>query len=291
MIANDNAILEHFIENWDKMLKDYVSKMEDKIISRKFLPTRNIGGDVMYDIVTRYDRTGAGAQIMSKGAVPKGSGVDATTETYMMYQLLDGFLIHEKDMKLDPKLKGRELEIILNNIHRAENILTLTGNTAHGMDGLADIVPAGNVWSAAEKWDRTGGAPEYYDDVLSAIALMDQDFEPRYLIGNRQDMLQLYWLSDDTKQPVYQQIAGLFGKNPTDPVSSWLIPCGNSTLPVGTAYVVPYDADAAELVISENPSLRAIPQQRGGNYPIEMYEWLNMEWHEPNAFCSIDTLQ
>lgn len=289
MITNDAAILERMIENWEKELKDYISKLEDKIISRKLLPTRKAGADVMYDIVTRYDRTGAGAQIMAKGAVPKGSGVDATTETHMLYQLLDGFLIHEKDMKLDPKLKGRELEIVLNNIHRAENILVCQGSEPHGINGLQGIVPGGNKLNAGDKWDRTGSATtDYYSDMLDCINAVDPDFEPRWIIGNRFDLNQLYWLSDDTKQPVWKQIASLFGKRETDPMDSWMISVGDATLPKGKVYIAPYDPSAAELVISENPTLRAIPQQRGGNYPIEMYEWLTTEWHEPDAFVELN---
>ena len=287
MIVNDNAILEHFIENWEVELKDYISKMDDKIVSRKILPTRKIGADVMYDIVTRYDRTGAGAQVMAKGAIPKGSGVDATTETHQVFQLLDGFLLHEKDMKLDPKLKGRELEIILNNIHRKENTLAISGDSTHGINGLVDIIPSGNKTTAEAPWDRSGAAPEYYEDILEAMVTVDQDFEIKYLVGNRADLLNLYWLSDDTKQPVWQQIAGLFGKTPQDKLSSWMIPVGNNTLAKGEVYLMSYDKTAAEMVISENPSLRAIPQQRGGNYPIEMYEWITFEWHEPDAFAEI----
>lgn len=289
MIQNDAAILSHYIENWDRKLKDYISKLEDKIISRKILPTRKIGADVMYDIVTRYDRVGAGAQIMAKGAVPKGSRLDATSETYQMYQILDGFLIHEKDIKLDKDLKPRQLEIILNNIHRAENILTIQGNALHNIDGLQTIVPSANQLSASDKWDRTGAStPEYYNDILDMMNAMDSDFEPRWLVGNRVDLNQLFWLSDDTKQPVWKQIASLFGKSATDPTSSWMVPCGDLTLPKGKVYMLPWDMEAAELVISENPTLRAIPQQRGGNYPIEMYEWLTTEWHEADAFVELN---
>lgn len=289
MIANDAAILSHFIENWEKQLKDYISKLEDKVISRKILPTRKIGADAMYDVVERFDRTGAGAQIMAKGAVPKGSGLDATSETYQMYQLLDGFLIHEKDMKLDPKLKGRQVEIILNNIHRAENILVCQGNAQHNISGLQTIVPGANQLNATDKWDRTGSnPPEYYNDMLDSINAMDSDFEPRWIIGNRTDLNQLYWLSDDTKQPVWKQIAALFGKRETDPMDSWMCSVGDLTLPTGKVYIAPWDNQAAELVISENPTMRAISQQRGGNYPIEMFEWLTTEWHEPDAFVELN---
>ena len=49
------------------------------------------------------------------------------------------------------------------------------------------------------------------------------------------------------------------------------------------------DSDAAELVVSENAKIRNLPQQRGGNYPIEVYSWLTVEKHRPLAFVELDT--
>ena len=289
MWMDSAAILQHFIENWEKELKDYISKLEDKIISRQILPVRKVGADVMLDQVVHFDRTGAGAQLMAKGSVPKGSGLDARSVPFDIFQLLDGFLIHDKDLKLDPKLKSRELEIILNNIHRAENILAVQGNAGHNILGITGAALANTNGVATRKniWDKTGSAPEYYNDLLDCLNLMDSDFEPRWLLGNRTDLNQLYTLSDDTKQPVWKQIASLFGKTETDPMRSWMVMCGTLTLPAGKVYMLPSDNKAGELVISENPTLRALPQQRGGNYPIEMYEWLTVEMHENNAFVEL----
>jgi len=263
--------------------------LEDKIISRKIFPVRKVGADVMYDVVQRYDRTGEGAQIMAKGAVPKGSGLDATSVTYTIYQLIDGFLLHEKDLKLDPKVKTRELEIILNNIHRAENILSIQGNAIHNIDGVATIVPAGNQLNTLGIWDGSGSTKQFYNDILRMRQAMDPDFKPAFLLGNDTTLLYLMQLSDDTKQPIWKQIAALFGKTETDPIDSWMISCGDLTLAAGKVYMLPHDNRAGELIISENPTMRALPQQRGGNYPIEMYEWLTMEFHEPDTYVELDT--
>jgi hypothetical protein len=287
-MQTDTAILQHQIEIWIKELPDYISRLEDKIISRQILPTRKIGANIMFDNVTHYDRTGAGAQIMAKGSVPKGSRIDATSVQFQMYQLLDGFLIHEKDIKLDPKLKQRELEIILNNIHRAENILAINGNTLHSITGITGAAAANSngVATRTAVW-TTPASAKYYDDVLSCLNLMDSDFDPRWLVGNRTDLNQLMHLSDDTKQPIWKQIAALFGKTETDPMRSWMVPCGDLTLAAGKVYVIPQDNRAGELVISENPTLRQISLQRGGNFPIEMYEWLNVEIHNNDAFVEL----
>lgn len=288
MITNDVAILQHQIELWQKELPDYINKLEDKVISRLALPTRKVSASTMIDNVTHYDRTGAGAQIMAKGSVPKGSRIDATSVAFNIYQIIDGFLIHEKDLKLDPKLKGRELEIILNNIQRAENILAVNGNTIHNVTGITGAALANTNGTATRTavWSTPASAA-YYNDILSAINLMDSDFEPKYLIGNRTDLNMLQTLSDDTKQPVWKQIAALFGKTETDPMKSWMIPCGTLTLPVGEVYIVPHDNRAGEFIISENPALRQISQQRGGNYPIEMHEWVTVEIHNNQAFVNL----
>lgn len=288
MIQNDTAILQHQIEIWKKELPDYINRLEDKVISRLALPTRKVAASVMIDNVTHYDRTGAGAQIMAKGSVPKGSRIDATSVPFNIYQIIDGFLIHEKDIKLDPKLKSRELQIILNNIQRAENILAVNGNTQHNVVGITGAANANTngVASRTAVW-TTPASAKYYDDILKSINLMDSDFEPRYLLGNRLDLNFLQTLSDDTKQPIWKQIAALFGKTETDPMKSWMIPCGDLTLPIGKVYIVPHDNRAGEFVISENPALRQISQQRGGNYPIEMHEWVTVEIHNNQGFVEL----
>jgi hypothetical protein len=294
MIENDTAILQHKIELWKREIPDYVNAMLDDMYGRKIMPVRKIGADVLVDNIEHYDRTGKGAQIMAKGAVPKGSNLTVTPETFYMYQLLDGFLIHEKDIKADPKLKSREIEIILKNITRLENNMVINGDAAHGIRGIVHAAtdnsgyqPTGYV-SPTATWATPAGA-KYYDDVLKCLDYMDTKFKPRWLLGCQTDINKLLTLSDDTKQPVYQQIANLFGKNPTDPLSSWAVSLDTTVMAAGYVYVIPQNPDAGELVISENPTLRAISQQRGGNYPIEMYAWENIEIHNDDAFVRLKT--
>lgn len=289
MFQNDAAILQHKIEQFKKELPDYISKIEDKIISRMVLPVRKIGAELMWDNVEHYDRTGEGAQILAKGQPPKGSGSVASLVPFQMFQVVDGFKIHEKDLMLDSKVKSRDLEIILGNIHRKENIMAIRGDAPHNIKGLVGAAQANTngTETATTNWATTASAL-YYNDLLRTRDKMDADFEPRWLIGNRTDLNKLDVLSDDTKQPVWKQIASLFGKTEMDSKKSWMVPCGDLTLPTGKVYMCAQDPKAAELVISENPTLRALPQQPGGNYPIEMYEWLNVEIHEDNAFVELD---
>jgi hypothetical protein len=288
VIENDMAILQHKVEQWKREIPDYLNKILDDLYGRKIMPVRKVGADLLVDNIEHYDRTGAGAQIMAKGAVPKGSNLTVTPETFYMFQLLDGFLIHEKDIKVDAKLKSRQVEIILKNIHRLENSMVINGDTSHGIVGITGAAAANSIGTASRTavWSTPASA-KYYDDVLKTLDYMDTRYSPRWLVGNKKDLNKLLTLSDDTKQPVYQQIATLFGKNPTDPMSSWTVGLDDTVLAQGKVYVIPQNPDAGELVISENPTLRAISQQRGGNYPIEMYAWETVEIHNNDAFVQL----
>lgn len=290
MIANDAEILQHFIENWEKELPDFIDKLEDKVVARKVWPTRKVGEDVMIDVVVRYDRTGAGAKIMAKGSVPAGSGSVATPVYHQIFQLLDGFKIHEKDMKLDPKLKNRDVEIVLGNLNRAENYIGINGDAQHNIPGITTDIPGANQLNTLGTWAGGGSAVQYYNDIKRMRAAMKAGIRPAWLIGNDSDLVQLLSLSDDTKQPVWQQIATLFGKKATDPMDSWMMELGDETLAAGKVYMAPYDPEMGEMVISENPKMRAIAQQEGGNYPIEMYEWLTFEKHEVTAYVELDVV-
>lgn len=294
MIQNDAQILQHFVENWEKVIPKYINKLEDKIISRKVLPFRKVGADVAIDIAQEYERTGNGAEIVAKGTAPKGSGSEANDVPYKLYQLLDGFDIHEKDMKLDPKLKERNLEMILKNIHRAENILALQGNATYNIGGIVPAAQAnvnGVIGSGdiAGPWDGSGSARNIYNDLLLGINKLDPERDPRWLIGNKKDLNWLFAKDDDNREPFWKSVSTLFGKFPTDKLDTWMVTCGDLTLPVGKVYIACMDTEAGELVISENPTLRPLPQQRGGNYPIEMYEWLTVEMHDNEGFVEVAT--
>ncbi len=286
--TNDAAILQHSIEQWKREIPDYVSKLEDKIISRKIVETRKVGAEIMWDHITHYERTGEGAQILAKGSTPKGSGSEATDIPFEMFQICDAFKINQKDLHLDPKLKSRDMNIILKNIHRKENIMAIRGDAATnivGITGAAAANPNG-VASRTDVWTSPTTA-KYYNDILAMDDLLDPEFEFRWLVGNKLDLNKMNHLSDDTKQPIWKQIASLFGKSEADPKNSWQMPVGNLTLPQGKVYAIAQDEDAAEFVISENPALRELAMESGGNIPIEMFEWVRMEIHKNAAFVEL----
>ena len=294
MIQNDAEILQHFVENWEKVLKDYLSKIEDQIISRRLLSYRKVGEDVAIDIQQNYDRTGQGAEIVAKGVAPLGSGSVATQSPHILYQILDGFDIHQKDLALDPKLKNRDMEIIMGNVHRRENILAVNGDTPHNIPGIAPaaalnsngVIASGDI---AGDWDGSDTNRDIYNDLLLGKNLINPDRTAKFLLGNSTDTNWLFAKDDDNREPFWKTVCSLFGKTPTDPITDWLVSVGDLTLTAGNVYIVCYGPESGEIVISENPSPRFLPQQRGGNFPIELYEWGTVEIFDNDSYAKVAT--
>lgn len=290
MRVNDQAILQRLVENYEKQIPEYFERLEDKIVSRVILPVRTVGDDVAIDVVEHIDRTGTGTQFIAKGTVPKGSGIEASEIPHILYQAMDGFMINEKDLSLDKQIKTRKLKVVLANMQRFENKVSINGDTDRTIPGIATLAaanPNGTI-TAQGTWDGSASARDIYDDLLGARGKMDGDYEPRFLIGERTDMNWLRAL-DSERKPFWHMVSSLFGKTPQDPMNSWAIEVGPKTLSPGFVYMATYDDEAAEFVISEDHKVRQIPQQRGGNYPIEVYSWYTIEGHDNKGFVQIKT--
>ena len=193
MIQNDAAILQHFVEEWEREIALYVEKYRDNMAARNVLPVRNVGEDIAIDVVQKYDRTGPSAQVVAKGSVPQTMGISATSAKHEVFQIATGFRLNAKDLKLDPKSKVRLVDIAMRDMHRAEDDFALNGNTELNVNGLVDAAQAnanGKITTSTNKgkWSGETGT-DIYDDINTAIGLMDGDFEPAYLIGNRTDLL------------------------------------------------------------------------------------------------------
>jgi hypothetical protein len=258
--------------------------------ARNLLETRNVGEDVQIDVVTTYDRTGPGAQITAKGVAPESMGVKAASIKHDVYRISTGFHINRKDLKTDPKTKNRLVDIAMRDIHRAEDDFALNGSTKHGVNGIVQAARKNSngkitVSDNAGAWSGETGT-DIYDDINSAIALMDGDFEPAFLVGNRADLLNLNRM-DSERQPYYKTVSGLFGKtNEND--KSWMFM--TKRLNVGYVYVIPKDFLAGEFVIGENAHIiDDYPMQPGENFWIELSSWVVPEMHQNNAFVEIAT--
>lgn len=289
MIQNDSAILSHFVEAWQREIAIYIEKFKDNMAARNVLPVRFVGEAVQIDVVQKYDRTGPGAQIVAKGSVPDTMGVTASTVNHEMYQIATGFYLNAKDLSSDPNTKLRLVDIAMRDVHRAEDDFALNGKTVLNVKGIVGAAQAntnGKITTSTNKgkWSGETGT-DIYDDINTAIGLMDGDFEPAYLVGNRTDLLRLN-RPDSERQPYYKTVAGLFGlTNELDKSWMWM----SNHITAGHVYVTPKDFLAAEFAVAENAHLIEYPMQAGQNYYFELVSWVVPEVHQNNAFVEIAT--
>ena len=296
MITTDAAVLKHFVETWEREIVDYVEKYKDNMTSRNVMHVRNVGADVAIDVVTNYDRTGPGAQITAKGAVPKTMGVEVSDTKHDIYQISTGFEIAKKDLSLDPKTKNRLIDIAVRDIHRKEDDFAINGDSGINVGGIVDAAQAntngkivasgasGSDTNNAGAWSGETGT-DIYNDINTALGKMDDEFVPKYLLGRRTDLLYLNRM-DSERQPYWMSIAPLFDKKEGD--RSWI--WNTNWIAAGKVYLVAEDFMAGELVVSENVSID--PLYNGGlgpgkNYHFEIGEWVVPEFHNNDAFVEI----
>lgn len=293
--ANDvSTIQQRAIEVWNKEILNYVEQHKDNMTARNVLAQRKLSPSVEIDVVTTFDRTGPGAQITAKGAAPDKIGSKASYDYHSMYQIATGFNITAKDMKLDPSLKNRLIDIAMRDIHRAEDAFAIFGEDKLGVKGIVGAAQAnGNgkiVASGASGTEvNNSGAwtgeigTDIYQDVNAAIGLLDGEYEATYLLGNRKSMNCLTRLNPE-RVPYYKELSGLFGKkNEADKSWMWT----NDTIADGVVYVVAKDFMAGEYVVSENPRIVPYALAPGENYPFEVISWSAPEIHVDEAFVEI----
>lgn len=295
MIINDSTIIQRNVEEWTREIKSFIDKYGDNMSARNLLPTRNVGADTAIDVVTTYDRTGEGAQIVAKGAIPDVSGQKSTTAKHDIFQISTAMNVTAKDMKLDPKFKTRQIDIMMRDIHKAEDSLMFNGNASYGITGLITAAQAnengkivasgasGNDTDNNGKWSGEIGT-DIYDDVNNAIAKMDADFDPAYMIGTRTDLAYLN-RKDSERQAYYKDIGTAFFGKKNENDKSWI--WKTNQIDSGKVYIIPKDFMAAEYVISENPRIVPYPMGPGENYRFEINSWSTPEFHENDAFVEI----
>ena len=289
MIQNDAAILSHFVEEWEREIALYIEKYKDNMVARNILETRVVGEDVQIDVTQKYDRTGPGAAIVQKGAVPSSMGMSAESVNHEVYQIATRFVLNAKDLKKTPKSKTQLADIAMRDIHRAEDDFALNGKSALNVNGIVAAAQAnsnGKITTSTNKgkWSGETGT-DIYDDINTAIGKMDGDFEPAFLVGNRVDLLYLNRM-DSERQPYYKMVAGLFGRmNEND--KSWMLMTNH--IAAGKVYVIPKDFMAGEFVIAENAHIVEYPMGPGQNYYFEVVSWVVPEMHQNDAFVEIAT--
>lgn len=287
MIRNDAATLQHFVEAWEKVIPEWVDEHKQNLTARNILHRRDVGADVTIDVVEKYDKTGQGAQITAKGAVPKTFGLTTKSENFTIHQIATGFNINVKDLKTNPAAKSRLVEIALAEIHEKEDDVCLNGSAAHNITGVVGAAEAnanGKITAATNKgaWAGETGT-DIFTDVADGISLLDSKYKPSFLVGNSKDIRYLYH-KDSERNMYYEDMGILFGlTNPKD--TSWI--WASDYIARGKVYIVSKDTMAADFVVSEDPGIVTYALAPGQNYPIEVYSWSETEIYANEAFVEI----
>jgi len=294
-MALDAQVAEHAVKTWEKEIEDWVERYKDNMVARQVAHVRKVDEKVEVDVATKYERTGTGAVVAAKGHIPKGSSFTSTETPYTLYQIIDGFGIHAKDIRQDPKAKNRNVSICMGNLHRKEDLFFINGDAGlnvKGMAATAQANPNGKITASGASgsdvdnkgaWaGETGTDP--YDDIIQAIDRLGENFDPFCLLGHRNDLN--YLLRKDSQRRTFaDDVAGLFGaKEPKD--RSWMIYCNQMTR--GKVYVGARHPEACELVVAENPHPIIYPMQPGQVYPVEVVEWVRAEFHNAECWVELD---
>ena len=294
MIQNDAAILEHFVEEWKKVIPTWVDEHKQNLTARNILHRRDVGADITIDVVEKYDKTGQGAEITAKGNVPKTFGMKTSSENFSIHQIATGFNISVKDLNASPESKTRMIEIALNNIHEKEDDIALNGSSAHNITGIVDAAQAntngkivasgkaGNDINNKGAWSGETGT-DIFTDVADGIGFLDSKYKPSFLVGNSLDMRYLFH-KDSERNMYFEDMGILFGKtNPED--TSWI--WSSDWITRGHVYLVSKDTMVADFVVSEDPGIVTYAMAPGQNYPIEVFSWSEPEIYANEGFVEI----
>jgi uncharacterized linocin/CFP29 family protein len=287
MIRTDAATLQHFVEAWEKVIPEWVDEHKQNLTARNILHRRDVGPEVTIDVVEKYDKTGQGAQITAKGAVPPTFGLTTKSENFTIHQIATGFNINVKDLKASPNAKSRLVEIALAEIHEKEDDVCLNGSSAHNITGIVGAAQAnanGKITAGTNKgaWAGETGT-DIFTDVADAISFLDSKYKPSFLVGNSKDIRYLFH-KDSERNMYYEDMGILFGqKNPKSTDWIW----SSDYITRGHVYIVAKDTMAADFVVSEDPGIVTYALAPGQNYPIEVYSWSETEIYSNEAFVEI----
>lgn len=279
-----------FVTAWFREINEYEQQYNNKKFARTFLPNREVGASIDYDSVMYYDSPDRMGQFLSKGSIPGTFSARARSKKHEIYQIAEAFVINERDLaKPDgASMKTKELDIAVRNLHKAEDYAAINGDGADllGIVAAARANTNGKITTSTNngEWDGTDTSRDISEDINQAFVLMDDEFTPAYLLGNRKSLS--YLNTRDSQRIMFaEQVAALFGKAPND--RSWM--AESEFVPDGYVYLMPYDPQAAEFVVSEEIDIKDdYAKQPGGNFWIEITEWINpAEIHQNNAFVEI----
>jgi hypothetical protein len=287
---------------WVQAINDYELNYRPELTARNVLPYRNIGPQFDFDNVVHHQSTSGLADVVAKGATPAPIVMKTATEKNEMFQIMTGFYVTERDLAKSEgvTMKQKELDACMQMIHAREDYTLINGNSDLGIDGMVTKanantrgkITATNVSASGANlpnmgaWDGSGDTRDPYEDVVNACRMMDYRYKPAFLLADRITISYLN-MKDSERIPFAEDMGPLFGKPEGD--RSWMIE--SQFVPTGYAYLAPYNPQAGEFVVSQEIDIKDdYAKQPGGNFYIELSEWINpAELHVGNAFVQINT--
>lgn len=286
---------------WEKQILKTQKALQDTLIARTVLEMRELPSTVDIDTVTFVEGSGGTgtsniqAKIVAKGAVPDVTDVKISETDFKQYQIAIGFYMHERELDQDPLLKNRKIDWATRSIHRLEDYIFFSGDSSIGILGLqaqaranpnGKIVASGASGNDANNvgaWDGTDTYIDIQRDVLNAISRLGDDYDPKFLIGRRADLMHIRQL-DEQRKSYADEILDLFGASSIDQVLKYSAFC-----PSGYVYVTAKNAMAAEFTYSQDIKIvDDMIREKGGNYWVELNEWVNpFQCYDPEAFVEI----
>jgi hypothetical protein len=299
-LSYGSFIPEEFVTTWYNDINEYELLYAKELFARNIFSYRSIGPTNDFDMITYFNSGDDLAQVIAKGATPDPFTARARTTKHEMFCIAAGFVVNERDLiKPDgATMKSKELDIALDRIHGKEDYIAINGDTTISTDllgilGAARANELGKLTAAASSgvnvanmgaWAGGDDTRDPYEDIVNAIDKMQFTATPYGLVGNRHSLRWLNML-DSERDPFTEKIAPLFGKAPTD--RSWMIQ--SQFCPDGYVYLVPKSPKFGEFVVSEEITIADdYPKMPGGNYWIEIKEWINpAEIHQNTGYVEI----
>lgn len=288
---------------WERELLRTEEKMRDTLLARNIVEMRALGATVDIDTVMTVvgvpnSSDGIAAKITAKGSVPEITDIAASATDFKQYQIAVGFYVNERDLDRDPTLQNKKVDWATRQIHRREDYLVLNGDSGVGLSGIVaaarnnpngKIVASdgsGNNANNNGAWDGSDSTIDIYTDTLNAITRIGDEYQDSqlYLVGKRTSIAPIRKL-DDMRKSYADEIMDLFGAKSVSDFVRY-----SAYVPDGYVYVVAKDPEAAEFTISQDVTIdTSYPKEKGGNFWIELREWMNpFQLYDNEAFVEID---
>jgi hypothetical protein len=187
-------------------------------------------------------------------------------------------------MNQDPAIKNTKIDWCYRQIGRLEDYIFFNGESNINISGLqthAQANPNGKIVATGASgkdanntgaWNGGDADIDIYNDVLEASSRIGDEYgsSPMFLVGRRADVKYIRKL-DDLRNKYSDQLLDIFGASSVDDFLRT-----SSYCPSGYVYILAKDPEVAEFTISTEMTVdNEFAKEKGGNFWVEVKEWLN----------------